>query len=145
MAAREDQLEPLVSDRRLVHSSSVASCTSSRLRLRRERAIATDAVDGAVARSRDEPRAGICGRAFAGPPLGRDRERLLGGLLGEVEVAEDADEAREDPAPLVAEDLLERRQYSTTGRTSTAPPMLAAGTREAISIAASRSSASKKK
>ena len=41
------------------------------------------------------------------PALGRDRERLLGGFLGEVEVAEEADQACEDAAPLVAEDLLE--------------------------------------
>jgi len=43
---------------------------------------------------------------------------------------------------LIAEDLLEDRYHSTTGRTSTAPPMRAAGIREASSIAASRSSAS---
>jgi hypothetical protein len=30
----------------------------------------------------------------------------LGGLLGEVEVAEEADQVGEDTAPLVAEDLL---------------------------------------
>jgi hypothetical protein len=33
----------------------------------------------------------------------------LGGLLGEVEVAEEADQSREDVSPLVAEDLLEDR------------------------------------
>jgi hypothetical protein len=32
----------------------------------------------------------------------------VGGVLGQVEVAEDADEAGEDAAPLVAEDLLEQ-------------------------------------
>jgi hypothetical protein len=31
----------------------------------------------------------------------------LGGFLGEVEVAEEADQACEDPSPLVAEGLLE--------------------------------------
>jgi hypothetical protein len=36
-------------------------------------------------------------------------ERLLRGLLGEVEVAEKADQGREDAAPLVAEDLFEDR------------------------------------
>jgi hypothetical protein len=41
--------------------------------------------------------------------LGGDRERFLGGFLGEVEVAEEADQAGEDAAPLVAEDLLEDR------------------------------------
>jgi hypothetical protein len=28
------------------------------------------------------------------PALGRDRERFLGGLLGEIEVAEEADQVR---------------------------------------------------
>jgi hypothetical protein len=46
-------------------------------------------------------------RALPRPPLGRDRERLLGGLLGELEVAEEADQRRQDASPLVAEDLLE--------------------------------------
>ena len=87
----------------------------------------------------------MLGRAVARPALGGDRERLLGGLLGELEVAEEADQGREHAAPLVAEGLLEDRYHSTIGRTSTAPPMRAAGTREASSIAASRSSASKRK
>jgi hypothetical protein len=41
------------------------------------------------------------------PAFGRERERLLGGLLGEVEVAEEADQRGQDAAPLVLEDLLE--------------------------------------
>ncbi len=145
VAAREDELEPLVRDRRLVH------LVLSRLRhveqagLRRERAIAADAVDRPVARGGHEPGARVGGRPVAGPALGGDRERFLGGFLGEVEVAEEADQAGEDAAPLVAEDLLEDRYSSTSGRTSTAPPMRAAGMRDASSIAASRSSASKKR
>jgi uncharacterized membrane protein len=43
------------------------------------------------------------------PALGRARERLLSGFLGEVEVAEEADQRREDAAPLLAEDLLDTR------------------------------------
>jgi hypothetical protein len=80
-----------------------------------------------------------------GPALGGDGEGLLGGFLGEVEVAEEADQGGEDASPFVAEDLVEDRYRSTIGRTSTAPPMRAAGIREASSIAASRSSASKKR
>jgi hypothetical protein len=85
---------------------------------------------------------GLGRRSVARPSLRGDRERLLRGLLGEVEVAEEADQCREDASPLVAEGLLEDRYRSTTGRTSMAPPMRAAGMREASSIAASRSSAS---
>jgi hypothetical protein len=50
----------------------------------------------------------VLGRPFSGPPLGRDRKRLLGGLLGEIDVAEEADQGREDPTPLALEDLLDQ-------------------------------------
>ena len=80
----------------------------------------------------------------ARPALGGDGERVLRGLLGDVEVAEEADERRQDVAPVGAEGLLEDRYRSAIGRTSIAPPMRAAGKRPASSIAASRSSASKK-
>jgi hypothetical protein len=43
------------------------------------------------------------------PALGGDRERLLSGLLGKVEAAEEADQAGEDAAPFVSEGLLENR------------------------------------
>ena len=55
----------------------------------------------------------VVGDAVARPALGGDRERLLRGFLGEVEVAEEADQGGEDAAPLLAEDLLERRYHST--------------------------------
>jgi hypothetical protein len=107
MAAGEDELEPLVGNRGLVHIVLSEFLHVEQAELRLERAIAADAVDGAVACRRQEPRSRIRGSTFARPTLGRDRERLLGGLLGEVEVAEEADEAREDTSPFVAEDLLE--------------------------------------
>src|SRR5204863_4466772 len=99
-------------------------------------------VDRAVPRRRHEPPNRVVGRPVPGPSLGGDRECLLRGFLGEIEVAEEADQRGEDPSPLVAEDLVEDRYHSTIGRTSTAPPSRAAGTRAARSIAASRSSAS---
>jgi hypothetical protein len=49
----------------------------------------------------------MLGRPVSGPALRGDREGLLGGLLSEVEVAEEADQAGEDMPPLVAEDPLE--------------------------------------
>ena len=87
-------------------------------------------------------------RGLAGTPSRGQRsaaiaEPLLGGFLGEVEVAEEADQGREDASPLLTEGLLEH--YSASGRTSIAPPIEAAGMREASSIAASRSSASRKR
>ena len=87
--------------------------------------------------------AGLVGNAVAGPAFGGDRERLLRGFLGELEVAEEADQRSEDAPPLLAEDLLENRYRSTSGRISIAPPIRAAGIRDATSIAASRSSPSK--
>ena len=53
------------------------------------------------------------------------------------------DRIRRDRTLLAKTRLLDDGYRSTIGRTSTAPPMRAAGIREATSIAASRSSASK--
>ena len=88
---------------------------------------------------------GLVGHPVPWPALRGDRERLLRGFLGEVEVAEEADQGSEDASPLIAEDLFEDRYHSTIGRTSTAPPRRAAGICAASSIAASRSSASNRR
>ena len=147
MTAGEDELESLVRKwgrvhrvlRRLGHLGHFEQAG-----LRGQRAIAADAIDGAVARRRHQPGARVGGSPVARPARRGDREGLLRGFLGEVEVAEEADQGREDATPLLAEGVLEDRYRSTIGRTSIAPPMLAAGIFEASSIAASRSSASKK-
>jgi len=52
-------------------------------------------------------------QAISGPPFGRGRKRLLSGLLGEIDVTEEADQGREDPAPLAPEDLLDQCAVST--------------------------------
>ena len=145
VAAGEDELEALVGDRCLVHLVFHGLRHLEHARLLGECAIAANAVDRAVARGGHQPRTRVIGRPVAGPALGGDGEGLLSGLLGEVEVAEEADQAGEDAAPLVAEGLVQNRYHSATGRTSTAPPRRAAGTRAATSIAASRSSASSTK
>jgi hypothetical protein len=109
VAAREHELEPLVGERGLVHGVLRRLGNFEQARLRRQRPVAPDAVDGAVARRGDEPGARVGRLAVARPALGGDRERVLRGLLGEVEIAEEADQGREDSAPLVAEGLLEGR------------------------------------
>src|SRR2546423_2920580 len=143
MAAGEDELESLIGKCRVVecfvhrclHGVGLVEQAGLLVAL----LVAPDAVDRGVASGRDEPRARVGRRAVARPP-GRGRgEGLLRGLLGEVEVSEEADQGREHATPLVMEDLLEDRYRSTTGRTSMAPPMRAAGMREATSIALSRS------
>ena len=68
------------------------------------------------ARRRHQPGARVGGDSVARPALRGDREGLLRGLLGEVEVAEEADQGSEDIAPPVAEGLLEDRYHSTIGR-----------------------------
>ena len=80
-----------------------------RLRWKDEHRDATrlEIVERAVPRRRDEPRARAPGDPVARPALRRGQERLLRGFLGEVEVAEEADQRSEDTAPLVAEGPLE--------------------------------------
>jgi hypothetical protein len=79
------------------------------VRLAGERSLAANPVDRAISRGRRQPRTGMGRPAVTRPAFGRDRECLLGGFLGEVEVAEKADQVRNDSAPLVAEDVLGQR------------------------------------
>jgi hypothetical protein len=109
VAAREDELEPLVRNRRLVQLVLRGLGYLEQARLRDQRALATDSVDRAVLRRRDEPGSRVRRRAVARPPLSRGRERLLGGFLGEVEVTEEADQGCDDAAPFVAKGLVEDR------------------------------------
>ena len=109
-------------------------------------AFAADPVDRPVAGGRDDPGAGVRRDAVAGPALRGDRERLLDGVLGEVEVAERADQDR-DRAPELLPECPSDCVYvclagtGMTGRTSI-EPYFAPGTRAAISSASSSESAS---
>src|SRR3954465_4298461 len=142
MAAGEDELEALVGDDGIVHVVVGGLPHLEQARLGGERALAAQPVDRPAAGGRQQPGARIGGRAVARPALRRDRERLLGGLLREVEVAEGADQGGEHARPLLAEDAFDQLDCSTIGRTSTQPPMRTAGIRPATSSAPSRSSAS---
>src|SRR5204862_239409 len=120
MTTGEDELEPLVWKLRRVHG--VLGCLGhlEQAGLRGQRAIAANAIDRSVPGRRQEPGALVGGLTVARPALRGDGEGLLSGFLGEVEVAEEADERSEDAAPVVAEGLLENRYRSTSGRTSIA-------------------------
>jgi hypothetical protein len=107
MAAGEDEFEPFVAKRHRVHRLVHLLLQLKETRLRRERLIAPHSVDGSVAGRCHEPRALVDRVSHARPSLGGDRERLLGGFLGEVEVAEEADHGCENRAPLVAKGLVE--------------------------------------
>jgi hypothetical protein len=110
MAAREDQCESLVREcRLLLHLVLHGLGHLEQARLLGKRAVAAQAVDRTVAGGDRQPGARIGWGAVTRPALGGDRECLLGGFLGEVEVAEKADQVGEDAAPLVAKDLLEQR------------------------------------
>ena len=67
----------------------------------------THAVDGLEASGRHEPRARIHGHALLRPLLDRGHEGIVQGLLSDVEIAEQADQRREDPARLGAVDRLD--------------------------------------
>jgi hypothetical protein len=99
--------------------------------------------DADLARIVDRSGAWAGGSPVPRPALGGDREGLLCGFLGGVEVAEEADQRSENTATTRGGAARGRYQYRSAGRTSIAPPRRAAGIREASSIAASRSSASK--
>jgi hypothetical protein len=142
MAAGKDQLESLVGKGCLLHCVLCCLGHVDQAGLCGECPVAADPIDGSAAGRRYEPDAGVGGHAVLRPALRGDREGLLRGFLGEVKVAEEADQSSEDISPLLAEALLEAPYHSTIGRTSIAPPMLAAGIRAASSSAASRSSAS---
>src|SRR6185503_19624606 len=96
MAAREDQPQPIVVDAisGWIEHSGVLLQQRERGELvatRLETRATAQEVDGFAARGGDEPRARVVGDAVRGPALDRDGERLLKHLLGEIEVAEEAD------------------------------------------------------
>jgi hypothetical protein len=71
------------------------------------RCLAAQLVDRRVARGGDDPAGGARGYAVGRPALARLRERVLDRVLGDVDVAEDADQNRDRTAVLRAE----RRLY----------------------------------
>jgi len=90
-----------------------------RLLLVRSPRLAAGPVDRLAAGGGEQPGPGVVGQAIAGPSLERGDARLLERVLGEVEVAERADERREDLARLTPEDLLGR--HATAGVSPAAP------------------------
>ena len=82
-------------------SSGSSSRAREQLRLAHERLLASDPVDRAVARRRDDPRAWVRRRPVARPALRGPDEGVLHRVLGEVEIAEDAAEDRDATRTLV--------------------------------------------
>ena len=74
------------------------------------RRLAPQAVDRPVARGRDDPAGRARREAVRRPALDRRGERVRDGVLGDVDVAEDADEDRDRAAVLRAEHALDLRR-----------------------------------
>ena len=81
--------------------------------------------------------------AVPGPLLESRREGVVHDFLGQVEVADEANQRGQDPARLSAVEALDRHQAarSTIGRTSI-EPIRTEGMRAAIAVASSRFGAS---
>src|SRR5262249_19319976 len=144
VAAGEDQAESLVGHGFLVVHGWELGEPLEQLGLAGERALTADPVDRAVPGGGAQPPGWVVWHAVSGPALDGCCKRVLEGVLGELEVAEDADQGREDAAPLLADDLLEARraQCSITGLISIAPPVRAAGIFAAPAVAPPRVSGS---
>ena len=146
MAAREDELEPLVGEgRRSSIVSSVASGTSSRR-------VFAASVRSRRMRSMARLRAVVISQApgLSGMPSRGQRSAAI----AKASCAASSARSKSPRKPIRAartwphwsrKTWSSGRYHSAIGRTSIAPPMRAAGTFEASSIAASRSSASKSK
>ena len=106
MTAGEDELQALVWKRGRVHRHLSTIAFDEQTGLGCEGQVAADAVRGPVSSRPHQPSTRMAGDAVAWPPVGRDGERLLGGFLGHVEVAEEANQSGQDTAPLVAKDLI---------------------------------------
>jgi hypothetical protein len=109
MTAGEHQLEPLVGEGHLLDFVLGGLAYLEQAGLGRQRAVAAKAVDCPVTRCSRQPGARIGWDPVARPALGSDRERLLRGFLGEIEVAEKANQRGQNSAPLLAEEELENR------------------------------------
>ncbi len=117
VTAREDQAKAIVGDRHVVVGSDVRldgrqvrldhGVARELLGLVTQPAAPAEPVDRPVAGGRRDPRAGVVRDAPLGPDLQGGDERVLDRLLGEVEVAEDADERRDRPSLLLPEQAVD--------------------------------------
>ena len=117
MTAGEDQAQPIVGDGHVVLG---AAPRLDRRQLGLDRHIATEllglvaqapataqAVDCSVPGRGRDPRARVGRDPAFWPDLERGDEGVLDGFLGEVEIAEDADERRDRPPLLFAEEAVD--------------------------------------
>jgi hypothetical protein len=72
-----------------------------------EGALSPEAVDRAVAGGREDPGGRVLRASALRPPLERRGERVLDGVLGPLEVAQETSEDGDGTTPFVAEDALD--------------------------------------
>ncbi len=125
MAAREDEPQAIVLDVLVEHGREVLGLGRQllgQLVVERTRAPAhADAVDGLEAARRHEPGARVRGHAVARPLLDRGAKRLVQRFLGEVEIAEQADQRREHAPRFLAIDGVDRAAYVVHGPRASTP------------------------
>jgi hypothetical protein len=133
MAAREDQSQSIVGDRHVgVAPTGLVGLDAGELRLDRsvpreflrlvpQSSATAQPVDGPIARRRRDPRARVVRDTADRPGLERRDERLLDGLLGQVEVAEDTDERRDGSPRLVSEQAIDDLARGRVSRGQSAP------------------------
>ena len=93
--------------------------------------LAAEAVDGTVPSGGHDPSTGVRRRPLGRPPGHRDGERLLDRVLGEIDVAEDADQGGDASAVLPPEDggRVGGHSVGSSGAARTVGPRRAADTR----------------
>jgi hypothetical protein len=114
VTAGEQHAEPLVADVGQplgLGSQRLAAVTrragAELLELRLAGPLTAQAVDRTVAGDGEKPGRGGLGSSRLRPALDCRLERVLEGVLGELEVAERVDQRGQDSRPLLAEDLLD--------------------------------------
>ena len=115
MAAGEDEAQPIVLDAVVFEVFELRSAARPRLELlgeprerRLEPGTAADGVDRLEPAGRNEPRPRVVRHAVLRPAFHRGRERVVKRLLGEVEIAEQANQGGEDAARVGTVDSIYR-------------------------------------
>jgi hypothetical protein len=116
MTAGEDEPQPLIGHARghgLLAAGLVILSEGQRPQRGKPRlvvaahALMAEPIDGPVARNGHDPRHRVTRDARARPTLQRRRERVLDRLLGEVPVADRADQRRDRPPKMFAEQAVD--------------------------------------
>ncbi len=159
VAAREYEPQPIVAEYRLIRLVNLREHIALRggeLTIEDffpKKHFAAYAVDRLVAPRTDQPRPRIVRHSLRRPLFDRSRKGVLLRFLGQIEIAEQTDQSREDPTRLPAKDFFDiagsARAHAANGRRRLQPvsgqigrtsmlPIRAPGMRAAMAVASSR-------